>query len=308
MKRPIITVIGSNMVDLVTRIDRMPSTGETINGLDFEMGFGGKGANQAVACALMGAEVSIITAVGDDMFGPRTLENLRSFGIDASAAKTVESVPSGVAPIFVDTRGDNRILIVKGANERLEPDDLRAAEHRIAGSDMVVLQWEIRPDTVYAAVDLCRAKGVPVLLNPAPADGLLELDRILGVDFLVPNETELETLTGLPTASVSQAETAARTLVDRGIRRVIATLGENGALLITEDGAEHLPPIPVRAVDTTGAGDAFIGSFAAAYAGTGDVLGAMALANRFAGLSTERSGTQKSFPRREELENDRRTP
>ena len=302
MKVPKITIVGSNMVDLVTKIDRMPSRGETITGQDFQMGFGGKGANQAVASALMGAEVSMISAVGDDMFGPRTIENLKSHGIDTAACLTIPGVSSGVAPIFVEDSGDNRILIVKGANSFLTPDDIDRNESLIRDSHLLVLQLEINLETVYRCIDICKSHKVPVILNPAPADPQLSIDRLDGVDFLIPNESELQALSGCPVDSIEEIELAARTLVGRGIQTVIATMGEQGSLYVSKEETVHVGSVPVETVDTTGAGDAFIGCFAAVFCETGDIVGSMKIASKFAGVSTTKRGTQMSFPGRHELE------
>ena len=299
MKKPRITVVGSNMVDLITYVTRMPNRGETIIAPEFSMGFGGKGANQAVAAALLGADVSMISKVGDDPFGPGIIENLKRHGIDTRFVGVAAGRSSGAAPIFVEPDSSNRILIVKGANEMLQPSDIDAAVERIRESDMVVLQLEIPLETVYHTVDLCGRHSIPVLLNPAPADPDLDLERIDTVDVFVPNESELNTLTGMPVGSTSDIAAAAGTLHSRGIAQVIVTMGERGALVLDEAGERIVPPLPVRAVDSTGAGDAFVGCFACTYAAAGIVDDAVSTANRYAALSTTRPGTQKSFLSRE---------
>lgn len=301
MKKPRITVVGSNMVDLITYVTRMPSRGETIIAPEFSMGFGGKGANQAVAAALLGADVSMISKVGDDPFGPGTIDNLKRHGIDTRFVGVAARRSSGAAPIFVEPDSSNRILIVKGANEMLQPSDIDEAVERIRESDMVVLQLEIPLETIYYTVDLCGRHSIPVLLNPAPADPDLDLERIDTVDFFVPNESELNTLTGMPVGSTSDIAAAAGTLHSRGIAQVIVTMGERGALVLDEAGERIVPPLPVRAVDSTGAGDAFVGCFACTYAEAGIVDDAVSTANRYAALSTTRPGTQKSFLSREEF-------
>ena len=302
MKNSRITVVGSNMVDLVTRIYRMPQEGETVAARDFEMGFGGKGANQAVAAARMGADVAMITAVGDDIFGPGTLDNLRQSGVNTDFSKVVEGESSGVAPIFVDEQGQNRILIAKGANAHLGSGDVEKAGSLISESNLVILQLEVELETVYFTLRFCRERQIPVILNPAPADPNLDLNKLEGLDFLIPNETELESLTGMPCSNVPEIEAAARTLIDRGIKNVIATMGGNGSLFVSRQDVVPVPPIDIQPVDTTGAGDAFIGSFAACFGDSGDIVESMKTASRFSGLSTTKSGTQKSFPSLEELE------
>lgn len=302
MKTPKITVVGSNMVDLITYIDRMPKEGETITAPNFSMGFGGKGANQAVAAALLGAKVAMVTKVGDDMFGPNTKRNFEGLGIDTTFVEAVPGSSSGVAPIFVDRNSKNSILIVKGANEELKPADVDRAEKLIASSDLVIMQLEIALETVYHAIEACGRHGVPVILNPAPADPRLEADKLKGVDFFAPNETELQTLTGMPVGSFDEVKAAARSLIDKGIKRVIVTLGDKGSLLV-ERGRDFMAPAhKVKSVDSTGAGDAFIGCFATQWIKTGDVEAAMATANMYAALSTTKPGTQKSFPTLAEFE------
>ena len=295
MARPSITVVGSNMVDLITYIRRMPREGETIEAPRFEMGFGGKGANQAVAAALLGADVCMVTKVGDDLFGPNTRKNFERLGIDTSHVETVPGVSSGVAPIFVDEKSQNSILIIKGANAHLLPADVDKARDRILKSDIVIMQLEISLETVYHTIELCASRTVPVILNPAPADASLDVQRIRSAAFFAPNETELQTLTGMPTGNLDQVKAAARTLLKKGLSRVIVTLGDKGCLLLTPDEETLVPGYKVKSMDTTGAGDAFIGCFAVSYVETGSITKAMETANRYAALSTMKPGTQKSF-------------
>ena len=301
-RRPRITVVGSTMVDLVTYVERMPEDGETLEAPGFSMGFGGKGANQAVAAALMGAEVSFVARIGDDLFGPATKLNLEKFGIDTTCVETAVGIPSGVAPIFVDPESRNRILIIKGANACLFASDIDRAAETIRSSDLVVMQLEIGLETVYRTVELCAACGVPVLLNPAPANPGLDLSRIASVFILAPNETELQSLSGMPVSDRSQAVAAARSLLAKGIGRVLVTLGDKGSLLVSGEGEFFAPAQRVRSVDTTGAGDAFIGCFAVSYLESGDIGLAMEVANRYAALSTTGKGTQKSFSDRASFE------
>lgn len=284
------------MIDLVTYVDRMPNAGETLAGRRFSQGFGGKGANQAVAAAKLGAEVMMVACVGDDPFGVDTVRNFAAVGVDGRHVRTVAGVSSGVAPIFVEPSGENRILIVRGANDALSPADIEAAADDLAGCGLILLQLEVPLETVYAAVAFGAAKNVPVLLNPAPADPALDVARITDVAFLVPNQTELSILTGLPSGTRAEAEAAARTLLARGVRAVIVTLGADGALLVRHDEpAVYVPPVAVTPVDTTGAGDAFIGAFAQAFVEDGDVPRAMRWAAAYAADSITRLGTQSSF-------------
>ncbi len=294
-----IGVVGSNMVDLVTTITRMPEAGETLEAPAFAMGPGGKGANQAVAAARLGASVVMVSAVGDDVFGGSTIETLRESGIDTTHVRRVAGTASGVAPIFVAPGGENRILIVKGANDHLAPDDIDRAMPALRDCAMLLLQLEIPLETVYHAIDRAREAGIPVLLNPAPATDALSLDRIRHVAFFAPNQTELAILTGRPAGTAAEAETAARVLLEAGIGTVIITLGADGALLVEAGGTVRIDPVPVSVVDTTGAGDAFIGAFATHHAALGlPVDAALRRASAYAAQSVTGRGTQSSFPDR----------
>jgi len=293
-KHPRIAVVGSANVDLTTFTDQFPKPGETIFGQKFDLGFGGKGANQAVAARLCGAEVFMVARVGSDLFGPATIENFRKQGIDPTHVKQVEGLSSGVAPIFVEANGQNRILVVKGANDALKPADVEAAAETLKTADCIVLQFEIPLETVYYTVHFARTHGIRCIVNPAPAQPV-DMRALKDLDYFVPNETEAEAITGLPVKSVDDARKCAGKLVAAGIRRVIITLGANGSLLAGSDGPEHIPPFAVKSVDSTGAGDAFIGSFAV-FLGEGiPEKDAVRRASLYAGLSTTGVGTQKSF-------------
>jgi ribokinase len=293
-KRPRIAVIGSANIDLTTFTSRFPKPGETIFGDKFDLGFGGKGANQAVAARLCGAEVFMVARVGEDLFGPATIENFRKQGIDPTYVKQVPGWSSGVAPIFVEPNGQNRIFVVKGANDALKPGDVEAAAEMLKTVDCMVLQFEIPIETVYYAIGFARQHGIRSILNPAPAQPV-DMKSLEDRDYFVPNESEAETITGASVKSVEDARTCAATLLSGGIRRVIITLGANGSLLAGCDGGEHVPPFAVNSIDSTGAGDAFIGSFAV-FLGEGIPEGeAVRRANLYAALSTTGVGTQKSF-------------
>ena len=290
-----IAVVGSNMVDLVTYIERMPNPGETLEAPDFAQGFGGKGANQAVAAARLGARVAMVTCVGDDLFGPRTRQNLADNGIDVTHVRTVAGAPSGVAPIFVEPDGENAILIVKGANGNLSGEDIEAAADTLKGCDAILLQLEVPLQTVYDAVAFGAKHGVQTILNPAPAHPDLELSKLDGLDWFCPNESELAQLSGMPTDTDDAVLEAARALISRGIRNVIVTLGGRGARLITADDVVQIAPVKVDAVDTTGAGDAFIGSFARFLSGGASPEEALSCAARYAAHSITGRGTQSSY-------------
>jgi ribokinase len=293
-KRPRIAVVGSANIDLTTFTNQFPKPGETIFGQKFDLGFGGKGANQAVAARLCGAEVFMVARVGSDLFGPATIENFRKQGIDSTHVKQVEGLSSGVAPIFVEPSGQNRILVVKGANDALKPADVDAAAETLKSADCIVLQFEIPVQTVYYTIEFARKHGVRCILNPAPAQPV-DLGALKGLDYFVPNESEAETITGCPVKNAQDAKKCAEKLLTSGICRVIITLGANGSLLASRDAIEHVPPFAVNAIDSTGAGDAFIGSFAV-FLGEGvPEKEAVRRANLYAALSTTGVGTQKSF-------------
>lgn len=295
-----IAVIGSNMVDLITYINRMPGLGETLEAPDFQMGCGGKGANQAIAASRLGSEVLMLTRVGDDAFADNTVRNFEANGIDSKHVLRTRA-SSGVAPIFVDPQSRNSILIVKGANDLLTPADIDAALPDIKECKLIVLQLEIPLESVYHAIEVGHQHGIPVLLNPAPATPELDYSRISTVDFFVPNESELALLTGRPVETIEQIQEAVAELVSKGMRNVIVTLGERGVLWVSEVGSELIEATKVAAVDTTGAGDAFIGCFSHALVGGKDVAAALRLANAYAADSVTRRGTQHSYATAEEF-------
>jgi ribokinase len=302
-KRPKIAVVGSANVDLTTFSDRFPKAGETIFGDHFDLGWGGKGANQAVAARLCGADVFMVARVGDDLFGPATIENFGRQGIDASHVRVVPGASSGVAPIFVESNGQNRIIVVKGANDRLLPADVDEARSVLEQADCIVLQFEIPLETVYHTVRLATDLGVPCIVNPAPA-ALVDMKALAGVRYFAPNESEAEIVSGMPVRSIDEAKACARQLLDQGLERVIITLGERGALLASGSEMEVVPPFRVETKDTTGAGDAFIGSFAVFLAEGLPEREACRRANLYAALSTMSVGTQKSFVTRERFEQE----
>ena len=297
---PRIAVVGSANTDLVTFADVFPRPGETLFGRNFDLGFGGKGANQAVAARLCGAEVLMVAKVGRDLFGEATIRNFESFGIDTTHVKIVEDAPTGVAPIFVEPSGQNRILVVKGANDKLTPADVDAAAAELQRVDTIILQFEIPLATIYHTVRFARAHNIRCIVNPAPAVPA-SLSDLAGADYFIPNESEAEFITGLPVQTMEEATACATALLGKGFRRVVLTLGARGALFADSTGHVHVPPFGVTAVDTTGAGDAFIGSLAVFLAEGLPEKDAVARASLYAALSTTRVGTQKSFPPRAEF-------
>ena len=309
-KTPRIVVVGSANTDLQFMSDAVPRGGETIFGTGFDIGFGGKGANQAVAASLCGAHVGMVAAVGGDLLGAETLRNFKSRGVDTSGVRVIDAAATGAALILVEPDGENRIIVVKGANDLLRPADVDAAASQLAAADLILLQFEIPLATVYHTIRFAKAHNVRCMVNPAPALAA-NLAELGAADYLILNETEAEVMTGRTAASQSQLDGCVAQLLGSGFRRVVLTLGAKGALLASASERVHLPPFPVHAVDTTGAGDAFIGSLAT-FLGEGLAeQEAVTRANLYAALSATRVGTQKSFVRRDEFEAElarRRTP
>ena len=296
-----IAVIGSNNVDLVTNLPRMPARGETLAGSRFSIGFGGKGANQAVAAARLGSDVTMVTRVGDDVFGRDVLRNLADSGIDVTHAGVARGTANGVASIFVEPSGENAIVIVAGANGTLSPADVDAAADDLARCDLILLQLEVPLDTVCHAIRVAARIGVPAILNPAPAAPGLDLAQLHGLAWFCPNETELALLTGLPVTTEDEIAAAAQSLFAHGIGNVVVTLGARGARLVTAEGMAAIPARRVEPVDTTGAGDAFIGGFAHFLAAGEPPEQALAQAAAYAALSVTKPGAQASYASAEEF-------
>jgi ribokinase len=298
--QPKITVVGACNIDLISYVPRLPAPGETLHGTRFQMGFGGKGANLAVMAAKLGAEVTMITKLGRDVFGENTLQNFKQLGVLTQHVHFTDRAFSGVAPIAVDAEGRNSIIIVTGANDLLTPAEIEAARPEIAASNVLVCQLEIPLEPNLAALRLARAQGVTTVFNPAPARSDLPAEIYRCSDVFCPNETETQLLTGLPVTTLAEAESAARALLARGAGAVILTLGARGSLVVTPHATEHVPAQVVKAVDSTGAGDAYVGSLAY-FLGLGQpLLEAAQHAGAIATLSVQKPGTQTSFPSRVE--------
>jgi len=298
-----VVVVGSLNMDLVVRTPRMPKPGETVAAHGFARFPGGKGANQAVAAARMGATVAMVGRVGDDPLGAALRDVLTSEGIDVTWVQVTPGVETGVASIWVDDAGANAIAIAAGANGRLAPTDIEAARGLFRQAAVVLVQIEIPPETVEALLDVAGASEVPVVLDPAPIHprAAAWLGRVWAV---APNQLEAEALVGFAVETVDDGVRACRALLDRGVEVAVVKMAEQGAVMAERGAREayHLPAVPVQAVDTTAAGDAFCGALAAALAAGRPLLDACLVANAAAGLSTTRPGAQPSLPRLAEVE------
>jgi len=295
-----VLVVGSSNTDMIIRVPRIPRPGETILGGAFSMAAGGKGANQAVAAARAGGRVTFVARVGDDVFGERALAGFRADGIDARFVHATPGAASGIALIQVDERGENSISVASGANALLSVEDIRAAREAFDGADIVLVQLESPLETVEAAVRMAGERGIPVILNPAPArpldDGLLR-----GVSVLTPNEHEAATLAGIEVADERGLRQAAARIRARGPRTVVITLGERGAYASTEGSEALVPAFKVEPVDTTAAGDVFNGALAVALAEARPLEEALRFAQAAAAVSVTRPGAQPSAPTRAEI-------
>jgi ribokinase len=291
---PRICVVGSCNLDLTFRVPRLPRPGETVAAHAMHQGFGGKGANQAVAAARLGANVTMVARVGDDAFGRSYVENLQAHGIDSAFVTSDASLPTGTASIFVSDAGENCIVVAAGANAAVAVDDVRAAADAIRGADVVICQLETPIAAAVEAFEIARSAGVRTLLNPAPATNLpAELLQLC--DLCVPNETELELLTAHSLAAPRGLQTAAQILRDRGAKAVVVTLGALGAL-VAGDVLERIPTFSVNAVDPTGAGDVFIAALAFLLAGGNELSASVCFANAAAAISVTRPGAQSAAP------------
>jgi len=298
---PRIAVVGSVNMDLVFRTVRMPVVGETIKGHAFHQIPGGKGANQAVAAARQGAEVVFVASVGDDGFGEQSLRGFADEKIDLAHIAKVPGAATGTAGILVDDSGHNCIVIAAGANELLAPAHVDAAADAIGGASMLVCQLETPMATVERAIDVARAKGVKVVLNPAPAQPL-DAGLLAKIDYLILNETEASQLSGVDVRDQASAQHACEALIARGIGTVLLTMGEHGVCVAQRGSFRHLPAIRVAAVDTTAAGDTFVGAFAVGHARGLAVEQAAMEAQYAAAITVTRLGAQTSIPRRAEVE------
>jgi len=296
-----VLVVGSSNTDMVARAERIPAPGETVLGGGFVRTAGGKGANQAVAAARLGADVDFVARVGQDVFGEAAVNDIAATGVNTEYVFRDCEAPSGVALIFVDARGQNSIIVAPGANARLSPDDVESARPAFERADVVVLQFETPLETAGRAIDLAKELGRRIVLNPAPVPSL-PAGFLSGIDVLTPNEVEAAMLLGWPLDESFDGVKAARALLNLGVGAAVVTLGPKGAVAAFGGQTYLIPPIRVSPIDTTAAGDCFTGALAVALAEGRDLAEACQFATFAAALSVTRFGAQASLPTRAEVE------
>lgn len=296
-----ILVIGSFMMDLVVRSSRLPETGETIFGSSFSRFPGGKGANQAVAAARLGADVTMVGKVGTDSFGDEFLETMKKESIHSEYILRDETKATGVGSITVDENGKNRIVVVPGANLAYSTSDLDSIVEVLKSADILVMQLEMDQDVIEKAATLASIYHVPVILNPAPARPLRD-ELLKKITYLTPNETEAELLTGVKIDSIEDAKLAADSLLNKGVEHVIITLGEKGALVATKFEKSFIPGYSVQAIDTVAAGDSFNGALAVGIAGGQDLFETVKFANAVGALTVTKEGAIPSLPHLQEVQ------
>jgi ribokinase len=296
-----IAVVGSSNTDMIIQLPKIPLPGQTVLGGRFTMAAGGKGANQAVAAARAGGLVHFIARVGEDVFGTRAVQSLKSDGIDVSGVFRDPGEPSGTALIFVEESGENCIAVASGSNAKLSQDDIQRARHVLVSADILLMQLEIPIAAVQAAAEVASASGTTVILNPAPA-APLPRELLSHVSILTPNESEAEVLTGVDLREDGALNRAAEVLMEQGVSCVLITLGARGAFIASGTTREIIPGFEVTAVDSTAAGDVFNGALAVALAEGTDLRSAVRFANGAAALSVTRLGAQPSIPVRSEVD------
>jgi ribokinase len=300
MPTPRITVVGSYATGLTLRVKRLPSRGETVLASGYRCDYGGKGSNQAVGCARLGAQVSFVANIGKDDFGEMAIRLYREEGIDTAFMRQTPDVATGVGFILVDETGHNCIALDPGANDLLSAAEVTGSRPAFQKSAVVLTQLEITAEAAEAALSVGRAEGAVTILNPAPARPL-HGSLLLAVDVLTPNQTEANVLTGRSPDAASDPEEVAQQLIQAGVKQVVMTLGERGAVIVTASSSTRIPAPEMRAVDTTGAGDAFNAGLATALANGEGLESAVRFAVITGALAVTREGAIPSLPRRHEV-------
>ncbi|MBQ9487885.1 MAG: ribokinase [Selenomonadaceae bacterium] len=299
-----IAVIGSALMDVVSYVDTLPKYGATVHAKGFHIACGGKGANQAVAAGKLGADVLMVSSVGDDFFGVTVRENFIKHNIDIKHVYTIENKGNGVVMIMVEASGQYRSVYYHGANDFMSTEIISKSAEDLKKCGLILLQLEFPIDILNAAIDFANANNIPVILNPAPMNNEFSVETACKCDFVIPNEVELHLLTGMPVSTDDDIRAAAKKLFAKGLKNLIVTMGERGSMWLAEGVEAFVAPFKVDSVDSTGAGDAYIGCFAETYARTGNVLESMQRASKYAALSVTRKGTQDSYLTAEEFERE----
>jgi len=294
-------VIGSLNMDLVVDVSRMPKVGETILGFGFKMVPGGKGANQAFASAKLGGETYMLGNVGMDEYGERLVDSLKSIGVNTDGIEKQSGIHTGLAFIYVNSDGDNSIVVVPGANSICSKEYIDMHKRLILDCDIIILQFEIPIDTVSYILEITKNMNKTIILNPAPAPDSLPENLLNGIDIITPNESELQRLTGMKVNTIEEIKKAANALLSKGVKTVIVTWGSNGAVWVTKDKCIHYSAADVNAVDTTAAGDSFTAAIAVALSEGKGLDEAIKFANKVAAIVVTREGAQTSIPGRDEV-------
>lgn len=300
MKRDGVLVVGSANMDLVVTTKRFPSPGETLLGENYKMFPGGKGANQAVSCAKLDVKTYFLGKLGNDNFNTQLQQSMLQEGVDLSLLKVDDKTHTGTAFIIIDDRGQNEIIVISGSNMNLTPDDVLCHSNKFHEVKVVLTQLEIPIETVYQTVKLAKESDAIVILNPAPATQLTK-DIFPMIDYLTPNETEIELLSGVNISHNESIVEAAKVLLNRGIKNIIVTLGEKGAMLVTANSCTEFPGEKVNVVDTTAAGDAFNGALAYSLNEGKSINNSIEFANKVASISVTKLGAQTSMPNLDQI-------
>lgn len=296
-----ILVVGSLNMDMVVNAPYIPKVGETIIGSNFQTNPGGKGSNQAVAISKLGGHVKMLGCVGKDEMGQTLIDSLEKAGVDASSVTKIEDQVSGIAVITVDDLGANNIVVVQGANRFCSPEYIETNRKIIEACDVIVMQMEIPNETITHCIKLANQFNKIIVLNPAPAN-LIHEELFPMIDYLIPNETELEIISGKKLNSREDIINAGKELLDKGVKNLVVTLGEKGALFLNREGQLLIPAQPVKAIDTTAAGDSFIAAFIVALTEGKEVQEALQFATKVAAIVVCRKGAIASIPTKDELQ------